>query len=92
MTNTEFVCHCLRRVGRAEAAQILEQYSDKEWQHYSSGNIRCQEFSPLSSPQRILDVMFNWCHTPQGDDFWQGAFADLLDFYGDEEEEEEDMA
>jgi len=78
MTNIEFVCQSLRCIGRADAAQVLESYSDADWHRYTTDSDYPQRTVSLgSAAHRVLDDMMPWSRTPQGAHFWRKSFLAL---------------
>ena len=79
MNNLEFICQELRKAGRADAAQELEAFTERQWREYSAApDRRLREYRDGPTADTVLGMLMGWCATPQGYAYWEGVYGRLI--------------
>jgi len=79
VNNLEFICQELRKAGRADAAQELEAFTERQWREYSAApDRRLREYRDGPTADTVLGMLMDWGATTQGFAYWQGVCERLL--------------
>jgi hypothetical protein len=71
------VCIILRKIGRADAAQRLENRTEEEWQRMSWSKHHEDGLYLLGVPESYIGQSFLWPVSKEGEPYWRDVYSQV---------------